>query len=254
MYQQSVKVLAGFDNVHFVEPQKIWCGTFSIVRAILTAMQQIVGADIHYDRLILLSGQDYPIKSNSQIQEFFRQAADQNYIDYFALSAKNKWTNGEGWYDAKRRTSDFCLRYRSKMVPLPLNRKLPYSMVAYGGSPWWNLTQECVEYIVGFVENNHKYVSFMTNTFLSDEVFFQTLLLNSPLRSTVVNSNLRYIDWENANPTPPAVLMVEDFASLRQTPDLFARKFDIDRDPEIFDLIDQQLLAESAAPPSLVMQ
>jgi Core-2/I-Branching enzyme len=247
MYHDSVATLTEFSNVHFVKPQAIWWGTFSIVKAILVGMQQIVQSNVAYDRLVLLSGQDYPIKSNRYIQEFFTQAADKNYLGYFSLSSKNIWTDCEGIYNVKRRTGDFHLLYRSRIVRLPLNRKLPYSMATYGGSLWFNLTRECVEYIVGFVKNDRKYVNFMKHTFLPDEMFFQTLLLNSPLRSTIVNNDLRYIDWEKANPTPPATLMVEDFESLRQSSALYARKFDLDRDTEIFDLIDRTMLKVSAS-------
>lgn len=241
MYHQSVAALAEFDNVHFIRQHKIWWGTFSIVEAILEGMQQIVQLNIAYDRLVLLSGQDYPIKSNSQIQQFFAQAVDKSYISYFSLSANNIWTNGDGWYDAKRRTENFYLRYRSKMIAIPLKRKLPYGMMVYGGSLWFNLTRECVEYVVGIVESNRKYVNFMAHTFLPDEIFFQTLLLNSPLRSTIISNDLRYIDWEKANPTPPGTLMVEDFENLRQSPALYARKFDMNRDVEIFNLIDRSM-------------
>jgi Core-2/I-Branching enzyme len=243
MYHYSVATLAEFRNVQFVKPQNIWWGTFSIVNAILVGMQQIVQSGVAYDRLVFLSGQDYPIKSNSDIQKFFTRVADKNYMEYFSISSQNIWTNCEGKYNAKRRTQDFYLRYHGRMIALPLKRKLPYSMATYGGSFWLNLTRECVEYIVGFVENDRKYVGFMKYTFLPDEIFFQTLLLNSPLRPTIVNDDLRYIDWEKANPTPPATLMVEDFENLRQSSALYARKFDLDRDAEIFDLIDRALLA-----------
>jgi hypothetical protein len=254
MYHYAVATLAEFSNVYFVKSQEIWWGTFSIVKAILVGMQQIVESGMAYDRLVLLSGQDYPIKSNRYIQEFFTQAADKNYVGYFSISSQNIWTHCEGKYNAKRRTENFYLLYRSKIIGLPLKRKLPYSMATYGGSLWFNLTRECVEYIVGFVENDRKYVGFMKHTFLPDEIFFQTLLLNSPMRPTIVNNDLRYIDWEKANPTPPATLMVEDFENLRQSSALYARKFDLDRDGEIFDLIDRSMLGVDASSSELVVR
>ena len=39
------------------------------------------------------------------------------------------------------------------------------------------------------------------NTLLPDEAFVQTVAVNSPMRSTVIPSHLRYIEW--SAPTPP---------------------------------------------------
>lgn len=61
-------------------------------------------------------------------------------------------------------------------------------------------------------------------------------------KNCIVNDDLKYIDWENPNPTPPAILGKSDFHRLVNSPKLFARKFDITRDAEILDLIDQQIL------------
>lgn len=242
-YRQAKERLAAMPNVYFTERRKIWWGTYSIVDAILIGMRMIAQSDVAYDRMVLLSGQDYPIKSNSYIENYFSENFHQNSIEYFSMDAKNKWSNGVGLYDAKRRTEYWYLTYRSKILYLPTKRKLPNGLVPYGGSLWWNLNRECVEYIVGFIENNPKFVDFMKHTFLPDEMFFQTILLNSPLRATLVNADLRYIDWEKANPTPPATLLKEDFTNLLASRALFARKFDMDRDSEILDLIDQEILS-----------
>ena len=51
-----------------------------------------------------------------------------------------------------------------------------------------------------------------TDTLLPDEMFTQTLLMNSPFASTVVNKHLRYICWEHRNGNRPAVLDESDFA------------------------------------------
>jgi Core-2/I-Branching enzyme len=247
-YSQAKARLSEIPNVYFTARRKIWWGTFSVVDAILTGMREIAKSSITYDRLVLLSGQDYPIKSNDYLKTYFSDNAQKNYIEYFALDTRNKWTNGTGLYDAKRRSEYWYFTYRSRIIYLPVKRKLPKGLVPYGGSLWWNLNRECVEYIVGFVENNPDFINFMRHTFLPDEMFFQTILLNSPLRPTLVNADLRYIDWEKANPTPPATLLKEDFPSLIAATALFARKFDMARDADILDLIDQEILANQETP------
>ena len=74
-----------------------------------------------------------------------------------------------------------------------------------------------------------------------DEIFFQTLVLNSPHRDSVVDANLRYIDWPG-----PRVLRADDLDALLGSGMLFARKFDETVDAEILDLLDHQIDAELA--------
>ena len=74
----------------------------------------------------------------------------------------------------------------------------------------------------------------------ADEVFLQTILINSPRLDTVKDENLRYIDWERGN---PYVFRTEDYDSLFQSKKLFARKFDITVDETIVNMIHDKLLA-----------
>ena len=77
--------------------------------------------------------------------------------------------------------------------------------------------------------------------FIPDELFFQTILVNSELRNRIVNDDLRYIRW-SATGSGPEVLLVDDFDRLRHTESLFARKFDQGADGRILDLIEEHLL------------
>jgi hypothetical protein len=80
-------------------------------------------------------------------------------------------------------------------------------------------------------------VRFFEHAYVPDEMFFQTLLLNSPLASTIVNDDLRLIKWPG-----PAILTAADWNDILRSPDLFARKFDENVDASILDSIDRDLL------------
>ena len=67
--------------------------------------------------------------------------------------------------------------------------------------------------------------------------------MNSPLRDSVVNDELRYVDW--TRDPMPAIFGAGDLELLRRSPKLLARKFDSTYDAEIIDLIDSELLAPS---------
>jgi hypothetical protein len=73
-------------------------------------------------------------------------------------------------------------------------------------------------------------------------MFFHTIVMNSPLRDSVVNDELRHVDWTR-DPLP-AVFGAGDLETLRRSPKLFARKFDATFDAEILDLIDSELLQQ----------
>lgn len=75
-----------------------------------------------------------------------------------------------------------------------------------------------------------------------DEIFFQTILLNSSLASDIVNDDMRYIEWKDPNSGSPSVLDMNDFPGLANSPKLFARKFDEEVDVEILDRIDHEIL------------
>jgi hypothetical protein len=96
--------------------------------------------------------------------------------------------------------------------------------------------------VARFVESRPNVVNFFRHVDIPDELFFQTVIMNSELAGSVVNDNLRYIDWTRG--PRPALLEARDLPTLRASPKLFARKFDAFHDAEILDLIDTQLLRE----------
>ena len=90
-------------------------------------------------------------------------------------------------------------------------------------------------------------MDFFRRVLIPDELFFQTILLNSPLRDRIVNDNLRYMDWSRPNVPLPAVLGTGDLPQLQQSPALFARKFDVTVDSAILDMIDERILGLTCA-------
>ena len=103
------------------------------------------------------------------------------------------------------------------------------------------MTPECVEFLQRFVSDRPDVVRFFKRVESPDEMFFQTILKSSPLADTLVHNHLHYADWSGGGPHP-ATLTTGDFQKLRETPALFARKFDATVDRTVLDLIDEKLL------------
>jgi len=66
----------------------------------------------------------------------------------------------------------------------------------------------------------------LKHSFCSEEIYFQTIIMNSPFSDKVINNNLRYIKWEYKNGSMPAILDEEDYEEVEKSNQLFARKIE----------------------------
>ncbi|MBD1912939.1 MULTISPECIES: beta-1,6-N-acetylglucosaminyltransferase [unclassified Leptolyngbya] len=239
----DVEKLLGNTSHVFLMDQRDACrwGQFSIVNATLNCLRRACLTQENYDYVFLISGQDYPIRPLSEIKRFLEENRGQQFIEAFPLAEPNKWTNAGGAYQAMKRVSNWHFFLRSRPFHVPLQRKLPNALVPYGGSQWWALTGEFVQWMINYLNTHPNVITYFKYTFIPDEMFFQTLVCNSPFKEAVANYSLTYTDWSNPNPTPPRVLTMEDVDALKISDLLFARKFEPGRSDEVLDLIDQLL-------------
>ena len=232
--------LAKNGNVTFISNRiRVHWGGFSIVQATINSFEEILKTGIAYDYINLLSGQDYPIKSNKKIHRFFSEQPGKIFMH--SLSVENEWT------EAIPRIKKYHLanlnlpfgKYRAEQIInaiLP-ERKLPKGIVAMGRSQWFTASREAITYIVEYVKKEPWVTKFFKYSWAADELFFQTILFNSPLKDKIVNDNLVYIDWSGGGASPK-VLTMADAPILNASDKLFARKFNPDTDRAILDYID----------------
>jgi hypothetical protein len=223
-------------GVHLLERHRCHWGGFGHVRATLKGIDRLLSEHMAFDYAILLTGQDYPIKSNAFLHRFFEQNRGKSFMAYSQLPSPS-WSPRGGLDRIEYRH----WRLYGRHVQLPLKRRFPAGLRPFGGGAYWCLTRESIEVVKEFVSARPDVVRFFRRADIPDELFFQTVLMNSELASTVVNDNLRYIDWTRG--VRPSILESGDFQALKDSPKLFARKFDVTRDEGILDRIDQELLA-----------
>jgi len=245
VFEQIADELRDIPNVQFLKRHACYWGGFGHVAATLEGINVLSHSRSDFDYAVLLTGQDYPIKSPSQIAAFFQEHQGKLFLDNFSLPS-DEWTNGgmdrvRFWY---LRLFQRPVRFPPAPSPLP-RRTPPKGLKLFGGSSYWCLTRECVEYVSQFVSERHNVVRYFRYVDVPDELFFQTIVMNSPFRDAVINDNLRYIDWKDPDAGSPAVLTKADFPALATSSKLFARKFDIGVDARVLDLIDEELLAAS---------
>jgi hypothetical protein len=241
-YCQIAGSTSRFANVRFLRRHRCYWGGFGHVEATLEGIKELVEQDVQYEYAFLLTGQDYPIKTNAQIQAFLLDNMGRSFLENFPLPSEN-WENGglqrvESWY--------FHWYGRRFVLPRKSNsfikRRFPGGLRPFGGSSYWCLTSECIAYLYQFVRRHPSFVTFFKYVDVPDEIFFQTILMNSLLADSIVNDDLRYIEWKDPNSGSPSVLDKSDFDKIASSPKLFARKFDTHVDAEILDLIDQRIL------------
>ena len=242
VYRQMISGLNHLPNVHFVKRHKCYWGDFGHVAATLEGIDEIFNTGVNFDYAILLTGQDYPIKSNYHIDAFFQEHAGALFLEHFSLP-RDAWQNHgldriETWH--------LRLFNRHFRFPpgrdLPFKRKFPRGFKPFGGSSYWCLSRECIEYIHIFTKQNARFVNFFKYVDIPDEIFFQTIILNSHFAKRVVNDDLRYVDWKDLNSGSPAILCKKDFEVIALSSKLFARKFDMTIDADVLDMIDERLV------------
>jgi Core-2/I-Branching enzyme len=235
-----------------------WGGP-GLVNAILHGLDKTLN-DGDINRIVLISGQDYPIKSMKYIFDFFENNKEKNFLPYFKLPS-DIWGGG-----GMSRIHNYHFRIFGKTYTYPplsppihfyskifykilkirfqKPREFPVDLQPYGGFSGWKITAEAAKEIMSFVDKRPDYLKYHKYTKCSDEIFFQSILLNSKndaLLNSFINDDLTYIKWKQNMPNPE-ILKTSDFEAIKKTEALFARKFDPLIDSEILDMIDKQIL------------
>src|SRR5205823_4219631 len=106
----------------------------------LKGIDEIFRRRLPFDYVILLTGQDYPIKSNRQIDEFFLQQEGWSFMEYFRLPW-DKWD-----YGGLNRIESWHLRVGRSYIRLPgwigFKRRFPSGLQPFGGSAYWCLSRK----------------------------------------------------------------------------------------------------------------
>ncbi|HLP18721.1 MAG TPA: beta-1,6-N-acetylglucosaminyltransferase [Chitinophagales bacterium] len=267
--------LSEFENVVLLEDKArvdvVW-GDMSIVQATLNILQQIPLSGKGY--CVLLSGQDYPIKSTAYISGYLQENYGADFIsinplpfaswpnsgmdritkykvnfsnkqfDYYLLPSvfEKEFYSAATWKVVRKILLTSKGGVLSKLLK---RRKVPGNSKVYGGHAWWAFTNETVGAILGYLKSNPTLLSYFEDSLLPDEMIFQTVFMALPVvsNSAVIKAELTYVNWDKPNVTLPVTFTHEDFDELNAHPDkLFARKFSYAVDTKIFDLIDQRIL------------
>ncbi|WP_293309566.1 beta-1,6-N-acetylglucosaminyltransferase [Pedobacter sp. UBA5917] len=214
-----------FEKTFFLEQrcESAW-GSFELVQAVLNALGFIRSALPSTDRIVLLSGQDYPIKSNLHINKYLAANPDGIFMEYDPVPYKNWKGGGQDRF--------------------PLYAEISEQIKFYGGSQWMSFPLQVAEIILDFLAVNPDFIRYFKLVRIPDESFFQTLLLNCGngfVNKNLINHNLHLIKWEYPY-AHPKYLGEEYLDMMKKSKFLFARKMEASRPSKVLDRIDCELL------------
>lgn len=217
------------DKVVFCKNRiEVYWGGFSQIRATIELLKTMYWEIGIPDYVHLLSGQDFPIKSREYIFDFFTRLSGYSFIEYEKLPRVGWHLGGMDRIRYKWQVDD-CGGYEKadKIIKNQKESPIPDYIIPYGGSQWWSLHGSCIDFLLKQCEDGNKIYDFFKETFCSDEMFFQTLLVNSSYKDKLINTNMRDINWSIPG-SHPHTWTKNDFELLKNSSCLFARKFEGD--------------------------
>jgi len=251
------KIIPENENIFFLKDNQrimVYWGGFSVVKAILNLLQSAMNSKICFSRYCILSGTDFPIKSNDYIKKQFNSEKEFIRIDR-RLSTLDKNTHICNVRHYYFNDSPF-LRKIKLLQKIP--RKIYKKITLYQGSGWWALTNSCIEYILKFIKKNPDYINFHKHVHVTDEIFFHSIIKNSHFATKITHDfekaispnvflgsnehGCHYIDWQTKGVHLPKILDMNDIEALISTRALFARKFDEERSKELLQEIEEKCL------------
>ena len=200
----------------------------------------------------LMSGQDYPVKPVEKFTEFMKDNHGKEFLGYHTVP-HSRWENGKlGRYEyfllhdlfnyRTNKGRQWILKAYHFQKKWNIKRRIPHHFeTIYGGCCWFSLSRGCISYILEYTRKHPAFYRRLKYTFVPEETYFHTVILNSTFKENVVNRSLHYVDWRYRNGNCPANLDESDFELLRATDAFFARKFTKKHSSGLVKLIDDFL-------------
>jgi hypothetical protein len=260
-YRVLRRGVEGHANIVFLHRRNFKYATFDHVQVTLDGMRYVVDANLDFTHFVVLTGQCYPIKPVVRMRRWFDERAAASIAGATAFPHPT-WPDG-----GYNRVNVRVYQYRADSLPGFVRRALPQragwialpkpSLIRhrlggraettiprdvgelYGGSSYIAVARAHVRFVL---ENAQPYEKFFRRSYIPDELFFQTMLMNSPFANEVVDEPLHLVDFTTLGGMHPRVMTSEDLELMAESPALFVRKVDSSVDPRVLDRIDRELL------------
>ena len=205
-----------------------------------------------YAAFVMLSGEDYPVRSNDEI---YRRITESPYelIRGVNLPSLNHVTGYWLWPLRRKRVIFFLRKALSKCGI----QKKPYVIIDHKkwsickASQWHALSRGCVAHILATVKRHPSLLRYFKYSFSADSLLFSTILLNSPEFKTkmVLHDQmddtkfrrrpvLHYLKYREQSGSSVEIFDEKEFDAIRASDKLFVRKVRVGKSDKLLDLID----------------
>ena len=207
LYTKFIQMYSNHSNVHIIETRVTvnWSG-LSQVKATLSLMKRVQESNINFNRIHLMSGEDFPYKSPKDIILFLQENRDKEFIEFKDIDKYHWRIMYYNFFTENPKNRNILIRliqrFSRDIQRLFPKRKKLQGLHLYKGSQWFNISIEAMKYILQFIDATPNFLKQFSYTSCADEHFFQIILLNSTFKSKVINHNLYYTEWSSDNASP----------------------------------------------------
>ncbi|MGF1539704.1 MAG: beta-1,6-N-acetylglucosaminyltransferase [Pleurocapsa sp.] len=243
-------------------------GDFLTIQKLLDGIDFLLKNKFDFDWFVHLSAQDYPVKPIQEIEQCLSQSNFDGFLEYENLltspnAKKVRESKSRYFYKYKKITNQLLELAKTWLKPVKilnylqpllridcaygltigLRQSTPFNenFIGYRGYFFCTLSRQCINYLHEYCQENQKIIKYFKSVSVPENLVLQTILLNSK-KFKFVNDSQTYSDFSQSTNGHPSVLETKDLPNIFASQKHFARKFDINRDRQVLDLIDSKIM------------
>ncbi len=232
-------ILRAYPKAEVIPAQAALWGGYSLVDAELRGMQKLLEMRADWKYFINLSGQDFPLKSQQYVHDFLTAHAG---CEFIRASDQRKTRP-----DTLNRIHEMFVEGKDTVMHTGITRAFLPNATPYIGTQWKAVSRGFCKFVTADPQAL-RFKNFYRQSFIADEAFFQTVMMNAGQHGKMMNNDLPTIEWVPDGPIKlrPRNFGRADMPMLAASPDLFARKFDQTQDPLVLELLEAHLKTPAA--------
>ena len=195
-----------------------------------------------YDYYHIISGVDFPIKTQDYIHEFFLKNSGKEFVHFDSFNINSEVYDRVNYYHllskyykrSKNKLFNFLIFKLDNLLVLvqkmlKIKKNIGFNLIQKGCN-WCSITNNLTEYIL---HNKDNIKQLVYKSRCADEVFIQTVIINSKFKDNLFNTHfdndyhscIRLILWDEKNVKSPKKFEIDDYNMLKSSKEIFARKF-----------------------------
>lgn len=230
-------------NVYFVENRMdIFWGGVNIVKAMFLLMIKS-SENKKYEHYTFLSGECVPIENVSAFLSFLSMNKDKTFIKNKQSESFRKRVDEYHFFINSKFYKYWSVKLISKALRYTLSKlniknKSFLNLKIYKGELWMTLSHISLIYLIEKSKSYEYGLDNFLHSKILDEIYIQTLLMNSEHKNKIINDNLMLINWSEASKHPNHTSLL----SLKQSKKIsfFSRKYLPGEDLELDDYLQKK--------------